>query len=81
MHLRMLPISAALPASFHPLQLSITLHDHASWIKCLRLLDLPPREFLKSSHSQVQQINIEESCLDNSAMVMAAVTSTDRPAS
>jgi len=72
--------TAALPASFHPLQLSMTLRDRASQIKCLRLLDLPPREFLKPPHSQVRQINIEEPCLDDSAMVTAAVTSTDRSA-
>jgi len=69
--------TAALPASFHPLQLSMTLRDRASRIKCLRLLDLPPREFLKPPHSQVRQINIEEPCLDDSAMVTAAVTSAD----
>jgi len=68
--------TAALPASFHPLQLSMTLRDRASRIKCLGLLDLPLREFLKPSHSQVWQINIE-ACPDDSAMVTAAVTSTD----
>jgi len=69
--------TTALPASFHPLQLSMTLCDCASWIKCLQLLDLPLHDFLKLSHSQVWQINIEEPCLDDSAMVVAAVTSTD----
>jgi len=69
--------TAVLPASFHSLQLSMTLCDCASQIKCLQLLDLPPHEFLKPSHSQVQQISIEESCPDDSAMVTAVVTSTD----
>jgi len=43
------PRNEALPSSFYPLQLSMTLRDRALHLNCLRLLELPPREFYKNS--------------------------------
>jgi len=50
----------ALPSGFHPLQILMTLHNHASRIHCLCLLKLPPQEILKSSGPLVCQIVSDE---------------------
>jgi len=67
------PQTEALPSGFHPLQISMTLWDHGSWIHCLCLLDLPPQEIVKSSGPFVCQIVLDESSsLDMD--LLAAVT-------
>jgi len=72
------PRTEALPSGFHPLQISMTLRDRASRIQCLRLLELPPREILKSSGSFVRQIVSDVSPAED-VELLAAVTSTPSP--
>jgi len=76
------PRNEALPSSFYPLQLSMTLRDRALRLNCLRLLELPPREFHKNSGtSMVRQMVSDDICnvgVDVVSAVAASESSSTR---
>jgi len=73
------PWNEALPSSFYPLQLSMTLRDCALRLNCLRLLELPPHEFYKNSGaSTLRQIVSDDNHGANVDLISAVAASESR---
>jgi len=71
------PQNEALPSSFYPLQLSMTLQDHALCLNCLCLLELPPHEFHKNPGTPMVCQMVSNDILDVNVDVVSAVAASE----
>ena len=73
------PRHEALPSSFYPLQLSMTLRDRALRLNCLRLLELSPREFYKNSATSTLRQVVSDDNHGATVDVISAVATSELP--